>query len=61
MTKKDFELIATVLQQCVLLDETSRILLAAAFADALKATNQQFNAQRFIRACVPGANVKARG
>jgi hypothetical protein len=61
MTKRDFELIATVLQGASALAPADLADLAEDFADALKATNQQFNRERFIRACVPGANVRARG
>jgi hypothetical protein len=31
------------------------------FADMLARDNPKFKRERFIRACVPGANVRARG
>jgi hypothetical protein len=60
MTKKDFELIAATLKQTrdrfihdpkaagtvLVLDCQSR-----AFADSLKATNKQFNRDKFLHAC----------
>lgn len=55
MTKKDFELIAATIkaQRAVSLFATPDALdaLARDFADALRATNKQFNRDRFLRAC----------
>lgn len=56
MTRKDFELIAATLkaQHGAITTDTERDLyraLVRSFADNLRATNQQFNRDRFIRAC----------
>ncbi len=54
MTRKDFELIAAVLKahrNDNRLIDISISCLARDFAEALKATNKQFNADKFIRAC----------
>jgi len=56
MTRKDFELIAGILkaQRPFAQTDDERNLLndtVKVFAERLKATNQQFNAERFIRAC----------
>jgi phage gp16-like protein len=55
MTKKDFELIANTLrtQRLTALYDNWEALdaLARDFADALKATNKQFNRVKFLRAC----------
>lgn len=58
MTKKDFELIASVLQGIADADE--RHATAERFADALYLQNDRFDTLRFLRACEPGANVRAR-
>ena len=72
MSKKDFEVIARVLQQvrdfaecpplgCIEYDGASVAEYASiAFADMLASQNPRFNRDRFLRACVPGANVRAR-
>ena len=65
MTKKDFELIATVIQKVredlwdVRPDRVGEYV-SAAFATVLAETNPRFNRDRFLRACVPGANVRVR-
>jgi hypothetical protein len=55
MTRKDFELIAATIkaQRCANLFATADAIdaLAFDFADRLKGTNQQFNRDRFLRAC----------
>ena len=52
MTRKDFELIAaTIKARRDHIGSAYTELLAEDFAQALKATNQQFNRDRFIRAC----------
>jgi hypothetical protein len=48
MTKKDFELIAKVID--ALPQDTSRMYVALAFANALKATNPNFNEYLFVTA-----------
>jgi hypothetical protein len=53
MTRKDFELIASTLKTFrEYADDRSAIdALSRDFADRLKATNQQFNRDKFLRAC----------
>lgn len=55
MTKKDFELIAATIkaQRCSSLFASSDAIdaLSLAMADALRATNKQFNRDKFVRAC----------
>lgn len=70
MTKKDFEVIAGALQQVRTIDLSGIALHSDAdalhadicwtFADALAGTNPRFDRDRFLRACLPGANVRAR-
>ena len=70
MTKKDFELIAGAFQEGrsgmnFPPDENTapEIVLeyfAEIVADALATANAAFDRDRFLRACVPGANVRAR-
>jgi hypothetical protein len=52
MTKKDFELIAKVIMQLPANPRKSQV--AAHFADALIATNERFDMQRFVRASLEG-------
>lgn len=73
MTKKDFELIAATIQKvrapeepehfvnAEAFDKMTREIIAGCFADALASQNPRFDRERFLRACVPGANVRARG
>lgn len=49
MTKKDFELIAALLKATYASEA-----MAKEFADALRATNKQFNRDKFLRACGVG-------
>lgn len=54
MTRKDFELIAAVINAAnhnAALDLIDIAVLAHAFADKLKATNKQFNRTKFLHAC----------
>ena len=56
MTKRDFELIAATLKQALRDAEAHQNgapirQLAWDFADRLKSTNKQFNADKFLRAC----------
>jgi hypothetical protein len=59
MTKKDFELIAATLRAllfenaggCTPQAAKVHAYLSADFADRLKATNKQFNRDKFLRAC----------
>ncbi len=68
MSKKDFELIATILQKChpgAALSSDNRAVIqwqdtVKAFRAELWATNGRFDSERFERACQPGANVKSR-
>lgn len=60
MSKKDFELIASVLSEALAdslraggdnYDEDSNEYIATRFADVLGQTNPRFNRERFLRAC----------
>jgi hypothetical protein len=51
MTRKDFELIAETIKSFQDADAGLIDALARTFADRLRATNKQFNRDRFIRAC----------
>jgi ribonuclease HI len=52
MTRKDFELLANVVKAHRLYSGNDTVdQLARDMADALKATNTQFNRDKFIRAC----------
>lgn len=51
MTRKDFELIAATVKAIGCLEYPQRCIVAHEFAQALKATNKQFNRDKFIRAC----------
>lgn len=52
MTRRDFELIARVLDQTRNIEETSRRLYVEAFANALASTNPRFDRTRFERAAL---------
>ena len=49
MTRKDFELIARVVQ--AIDDKDTRNATALNFANELKSVNPRFNATRFVSAC----------
>jgi hypothetical protein len=54
MTNKDFDLIAAVLNAAnhdATLELADIAVLAQRLADALKATNKQFNRDKFLHAC----------
>lgn len=51
MTRKDFVLIANIINHLNFKDENKE-LIAKEFADNLKATNAAFDKQRFIEACM---------
>lgn len=55
MTRKDFELIARVVlaqrRDNLFLTPDDADAMARAFADELRATNKQFNRDKFLRAC----------
>lgn len=53
--RRHYEAIAQVLQ-----DSTAAANVMAAMANMLCRDNPRFNSARFIAACMPGANVKAR-
>ena len=69
-TKQHYEAIARVLQDAahdpIMIHETDKAtvthldLLASRFADLFATDSGLFKRDRFIRACVPGANVRAR-
>lgn len=54
MTKKDFELIATVVRGIE--SKAIRHTVAVAFADKLETENRKFNRDRFLLACDPAFN-----
>ena len=69
--KRHYERLASVIQGLVLShselsdDELGELIeirrgIAAEFAEMLGKDNPRFDRDRFIRACVPGANVRAR-
>jgi hypothetical protein len=67
MSKKDFELIASILQGLHpgALSEDNRAMMqwratVNEFKHNLRMTNRRFDAARFECACQPGANVKSR-
>jgi|HubBroStandDraft_4_1064222.scaffolds.fasta_scaffold2296776_1 hypothetical protein len=49
MTKRDFELIASVIRDKLAVE--TQLYVAAVFADALAKTNPRFDRPRFILAC----------
>jgi hypothetical protein len=69
--KRHYEAIATVIQHLTLSDdehdeqglaeiEARRQAIAREFANLFASDNGQFKRERFIAACQPGANVRAR-
>lgn len=52
MTKKDFVLIASVINGIGFAAESDRLALAQEFARRLGNTNPQFDSKRFVRACL---------
>ena len=69
--KRHYEAIATVIQHLTLSDdeldehglaeiEARRQAIAREFANLFASDNGQFKRERFVRACVPGANVRTR-
>ena len=52
MTKKDFELIARVIENSPSLDNDQKFKLAKEMAHALWETNPRFDERRFIRAAI---------
>jgi hypothetical protein len=52
MTRKDFQLIAATIAGLEVGAETKRYV-ARSFAEALRSTNPNFNADRFVTACTP--------
>jgi hypothetical protein len=57
MSRKDYERAAHVVQH---LDDSERDTVTEAFCRFFYGDNPRFDEGRFRRACVPGANVKAR-
>lgn len=51
MTRKDFNLIASTIQNAKV-DEAARFELAQEFSFALRHTNERFDAARFVAACL---------
>ena len=58
MTKKNYEAAARIAQAY---HEDTRHAVVGAFELRFRADNPRFDEARFRAACVPGANVKARG
>jgi hypothetical protein len=64
--KRHYEAIATAMQEAIKFDATCSSEVAGiykainALADTFARDNGQFKRDRFIRACEPGANVRAR-
>lgn len=52
MSRKDFELIASTIHDMDDINETIRQHIAETFAHRLASTNPNFNASRFIDACM---------
>ena len=52
MTRKDYELIASVIRNAdEVADDQTREALAEMFADVLAGTNDRFDSARFLTAC----------
>lgn len=51
MSKKDFELIADIINNSVISNPVDKIDLATDFADRLAQTNPRFQKDRFLVAC----------
>lgn len=51
LTSKHFELVAAVLACTPRVEETSREVLAEAFAESFARCNPSFDRERFVRAC----------
>lgn len=58
MTKKDYEKAARIVQASM--SPGNRGTMEQAFAELFRDDNPRFDEARFRRACVPGANVRAR-
>lgn len=63
MTRRDYEHAALVVQSEGANDPTTHAKLVDAFARYFRSCDfaRRFDEARFRRACVPGANVRARG
>ena len=56
MTRKDLQLIASIIERCDFGDDypenlSRRYFVAKEFADALLTTNPKFDRERFLKAC----------
>jgi hypothetical protein len=51
MTRKDYVLIAQILEQTFYLNESQRLTIARDFADELGMANRAFDRDRFLTAC----------
>ena len=61
MTKKDYERAALLVQDTTkFVGKREGEVVCAAFTDFFRGDNPRFDANRFQRACAPGANVRAR-
>lgn len=61
MTRKDYEAAARIVQTIEVLEGNERYVAQEAFARLFACDNPRFDVTRFRAACVPGANVQARG
>lgn len=65
MSKKDYEKAALIVQEAehpaLRENGVAREIALEAFVDFFRGDNDRFDEDRFRRACVPGANVRARG
>jgi len=57
MSKKDYEKAARITQRY---DSPQHTAVEQSFVDLFRDDNPTFDEERFRRACVPGANVRAR-
>lgn len=60
MSKKDYEKAATIAQDMRYRGPSQHAASVDAFVALFIGDNPRFSEERFRRACVPGANVKAR-
>jgi hypothetical protein len=60
--KRHYQAIAATIQTIGpnVISSAQREVIAACFADMLASDNANFQRDRFLRACVPGSNVRAR-
>jgi hypothetical protein len=59
--KRHYEAIATAIQEAALVPGNDVTSVIRELGAMFKSDNSAFDRDRFERACVPGANVRARG